>query len=202
VSVETFGNFLTRSNWWLGFIVLLFSCGWLCGWSVMPSVLWHSCLGGRNGIRPVKLSGEVLAWLFVWSEVQTICIWSSWCHCHPIISCSKIQNGLPFWCGLNQVVLEKSPLNGCSSSAVVAHVDDLTESKDECVIVMQFYWHHAHALHMSKRNHRKLLSWSTLIPPWHLCMQCIWGLQYILNVVIISLLYLYALYTARAHHPN
>jgi len=33
---------------------------------------------------------------------------SSWCHCHPIISCSsKIQNGLPFWCRLTQVVLEK-----------------------------------------------------------------------------------------------
>jgi len=24
-----------------------------------------------------KLSGEVLAWLSVWSEVQMICIWSS-----------------------------------------------------------------------------------------------------------------------------
>jgi len=56
-----------------------------------------------------KLSGEVLAWLSVWSEVQVICIWSSWCHCHYIISCSsKIQNGLPFWCRLTQVVLEKS----------------------------------------------------------------------------------------------
>jgi len=29
-------------------------------------------LGGRKGIRPVKkLSGEVLVWLSVWSEVQT-----------------------------------------------------------------------------------------------------------------------------------
>jgi len=36
-----------------------------------------------------KLSGEVLAWLSVWSELQMICIWSSWCHCHPIISCSS-----------------------------------------------------------------------------------------------------------------
>jgi len=31
-----------------------------------------------------KLSGEVLEWLSVWSEVQMICIWSSWCHCHPL----------------------------------------------------------------------------------------------------------------------
>ena len=66
-----------------------------------------------------KLSVEVLAWLSVWSEVQMICIWSSWCHCYPIISCSsKIQNGLPFWCWLTQVVLEKRPLNGCNSSYV------------------------------------------------------------------------------------
>ena len=37
--------------------------------------------------------------------------------CHPIISCSsKIQNGLPFWCRLTQFVLEKRPLNRCSSS--------------------------------------------------------------------------------------
>ena len=39
------------------------------------SVLRHCWLGGRKGIRPVKkLSSEVLAWLSVWSEVQT-CIW-------------------------------------------------------------------------------------------------------------------------------
>jgi len=48
-----------------------------------------------------KLTGKVLAWLSVWSKVQMICIWSSWCHCHPIISCSsKIQNSLPLWCRL------------------------------------------------------------------------------------------------------
>jgi len=45
-----------------------------------------------------------------------ICIWSNWCHCHPIISCFvKIQNGLPilFWCHLTQVVLENTLLNEC-----------------------------------------------------------------------------------------
>jgi len=55
-----------------------------------------------------NLSGEVLAWLSVWSEVQMICMWSSWCHCHPIISCSsKIQNDLHFWCRLTQVSWNK-----------------------------------------------------------------------------------------------
>ena len=44
-----------------------------------------------------KLSDDELLWLSVWSEVQMICIWSSWCHCHPIISCFiKIQIGLTF----------------------------------------------------------------------------------------------------------
>ena len=37
---------------------------------------------GRASILQ-KLSGEVLAWLSVWSEVWMICIWSSWCQCHP-----------------------------------------------------------------------------------------------------------------------
>jgi len=77
-------------------------------------------LAARHVQHPAcnKLSDEVLAWLSVWSEVQIICVWSSWCHCHPIISCfSKIQNGLPFWCRLNQVVLEKRPLNGWSTSS-------------------------------------------------------------------------------------
>jgi len=54
------------------------------------------------------MSDEVLAWLSVWSEVQMMCVWSSWCHCHRIISCSsKIQNGLPFSCRLTQVVWKK-----------------------------------------------------------------------------------------------
>jgi len=42
-----------------------------------------------------KLSDEELAWSSLWSEVQIICIWSRWSHCHPIVSCFiKIQNGL------------------------------------------------------------------------------------------------------------
>jgi len=66
--------------------------------------------GRASGL--LKLSGEVLVWLSVWSKVKMICLWSSWCHCHPIISCFiKIQNGLPFWCQLTQVVLEKRPLH-------------------------------------------------------------------------------------------
>jgi len=51
--------------------------------------------------------------------VQLICILFSWCHCHPIISCSsKIQNGLPMWCQLTRIVLEKRLINGCSCSSM------------------------------------------------------------------------------------
>ena len=60
----------------------------------------------------------MLVWLSVWSKVQLICICSSCCHCHLIISCFiKMQSGLksrliwPFWCQLTQVVLEKWLLN-------------------------------------------------------------------------------------------
>ena len=55
----------------------------------------------------------MLAWLSVWSEVQT-CIWPSWCHCHSLSLASiKSRLVLPFWYRLTRVVQEKGPLNGC-----------------------------------------------------------------------------------------
>ena len=58
-----------------------------------------------------KLSGGVLAWLSVWSEVQT-CIWHSWCHCHTLSLASvKSRLVLPFWYQLTSVVPDKVPLN-------------------------------------------------------------------------------------------
>ena len=79
----------------------------------MPSVLWRCWLGGRKGIRPVKNSGGVLAWLSVWSEVQT-CICSCWCHCHSLCLASvKSRLVLPFWYRLTRVVPDKGPLNRC-----------------------------------------------------------------------------------------
>jgi len=32
------------------------------------------------------VSDDLMACLFVWSEVQMTCIWSSWCHFHPTVS--------------------------------------------------------------------------------------------------------------------
>ena len=75
---------------------------------VLPSVVWRCWLGGRKGIRPVKNgSGGVLAWLSVWSKVQT-CIWPSWCHCHSL-SLASVKSRLvwPFWYRLTWVVPKK-----------------------------------------------------------------------------------------------
>ena len=86
----------------------------LCCYFV-PSVLWRCWLGGRKGIRPVKkLSGWVLAWLSVWSEVHT-CIRPSWCHYNSLSLASvKSRSVLPFWYRLTWVVLDKGLLNVCS----------------------------------------------------------------------------------------
>jgi len=72
-------------------------------------------LVGRQEGHPAckKLSGGVLAWLSVWSEVQ-IRIWPSWYHCHSLSLASvKSRLVLPFWYRLTWVVPEKGPLNVC-----------------------------------------------------------------------------------------
>jgi len=61
------------------------------------TVPWCCWLGGRKGIQPVKkLSGEMLAWLSVWCEVQ-ICIWPSWCHCHSLSLAPATAPVKPDW---------------------------------------------------------------------------------------------------------
>jgi len=83
----------------------------------------------------------VLAWLSVWSEVQMICIWSGWCHCHPIISCFiKIHNGFTFWCWLTQVVLEKRPLNGCLLLDITVKNSSITTKHS--YLILKFRSHH------------------------------------------------------------
>ena len=62
-----------------------------------------------------KLSGGMLAWLSVCSEVQT-CIRPSWCHCHSLSLASvksRLVLLLPFWYRLTWVDPDKGPLNGC-----------------------------------------------------------------------------------------
>ena len=68
----------------------------LCHYDFAFSAL--TLLVGRQEGNPAckNLSGGVLAWLSVWSKVQT-CIWPSWCQCHSLSLCfSKIQIGFTF----------------------------------------------------------------------------------------------------------
>jgi len=72
-------------------------------------------LVGRQEGHPAckNLSGGMLAWLFVWIEVQT-CIWPSWWLCHSLsLASAKSRLVLPFWYRLTRVVPDKGPLNGC-----------------------------------------------------------------------------------------
>ena len=69
------------------------------------------------------LSGGVLAWLPVWSEVQT-CIWPSWCHCHSLsVASVKSRLVLPFWYRLTRVVPDKGPFKVCSVNVCVVTAD-------------------------------------------------------------------------------
>ena len=67
---------------------------------VLSSLLWRCWFGGRKDIRPVK---TVSCWrgYLTGARCKWCTLWSSWCHCHHIISySSKMQNGLPFSCRL------------------------------------------------------------------------------------------------------
>ena len=93
-------------------------------------------LVGRREGHPAckKLTGGVLAWLCVWSEVQT-CVWPSWCCCHSLSLASvKSRLVLPFWYWLTRVVLEKGPLNACVCACAAYYVSSVNNSVnyEEC----------------------------------------------------------------------
>ena len=82
----------------------------------MPSVTLF--VAQQEGNPDCKnLSGEVLVWLSVWIQVQMIAYGPADATATPSSLTPVKSNVLPFWCQLTQVVLEKRPLNGCSSSS-------------------------------------------------------------------------------------
>ena len=161
--------------WEGGFVALCVStkCQSSEGTLCVPSLLWHCWLGVRKSIWPIKkLNDEVLVWLSLWSEVQIVCIWSSWCHYHPQTLSSfasfKSRLVLPFWYRLTQVVLEKRPLNGCSSSYVALWLD-ITEAlltaflikfcaSSDCLLTASW----TVPLQVIQVTHWRLLNWTLL----------------------------------------
>ena len=76
--------------------------------TVIPKIYYQKLIGAPSAFSALtllvgqqeghpackKLSGGVLAWLFVWSDVQ-ICIWPRRCHCHSL-SLASVKSGLVF----------------------------------------------------------------------------------------------------------
>ena len=81
--------------------------------------------------------------LSVWSELQVVCIRSSWCHFHPKTPSSlasfEFRQLLPFWYRLTQVVLEKRPLNRYVSVDTLC----LLINRAQCVFFCRvIVWHY------------------------------------------------------------
>ena len=140
-----------------------------------------------------KLSDEVLVWLSVWSEVQTVCIWPSWCHCHPKTpsSLASFQSRLilPFWYWLTQVVLEKRPLNRCSSSSIyfvivndrLTAFDILSSSLEEQLIVTIIQSHSMiHGLSLLSENQ---LGWHESGVEINYEVSFFWSLSQVLSLI-------------------
>ena len=95
-------------------------------------MLWRCWLGDSRQEEHPACKNRVMMWLSVWNEIASV--WSSWCHCHletpSSLASFKSRLVLPFCYQLTQAVLEKWPLNGCSSSSSSPYV----------VIVSCFWW--------------------------------------------------------------
>jgi len=127
-----------------------------------------------------------------------ICVWSCWCHCHPIISCSsKIQNGLPFWCRFMQVVMEKRLLNGCSSSSSSVNVNNIAFSEVLAwlsvwskvhMICMLSSWCHCHPSSLASLKFKIILSFCYRLTQAVLEKRLLNGCSFVCLTLIISLL--------------
>ena len=144
--------------------------------SVLSAFSALTLLVGRQEGHPAckKLSCGVLAWLSVWSDVQT-CIWPSWCYCHSLsLASQKSRLVLPFWYQLNRVVLEIGPLNGCVCVCTRRQTEmnrrpqtDLLFSSTECCQVASIVWQcncTTSALNVTVKNsfHRNAVTCGTI----------------------------------------
>ena len=120
------------------FYILYLHC--LCGEHIAFSALM--LLVGRQERHPAckKLSGGVLAWLSVWSEVQT-CIRPIWCHCHSLsLTSVKSRLVLHFWYQLSLVFPEKGPLNRCMCVCMLWRINFLTVSAAVIISCCCWQW--------------------------------------------------------------
>jgi len=88
-------------------------------------------LGGRKGIRPVK-NRVVGYWRGYQSGARCRLAYGP-ADALPLTALAPIKSRLvlPFWYRLSQVVLEKRPLNGCSSSS-----SNVNSKPNEIVVIV------------------------------------------------------------------
>jgi len=106
------------------------------------------CFGSvwrASGIQACCLIWATRRWLSVWSGMQMICICSSWCHCHPIISCFiNIQLGLTFLVPAYQ---------GCPGKEAIKRVS-------------VFWWHVIRLQAVTQQVH--IITWAQPVPVYDL----------------------------------
>ena len=114
----------------------LIRCHEIFCWYSVPIIAFSALMllvGWQEG-HPAckKLSGGVVAWLSVWSEMQT-CIWPSWCHCHSLSLASvKSRLVLPFWYWLPGSPGQRAIKRMCVHVCVCKN--NVYVSNDECII--------------------------------------------------------------------
>ena len=143
-------------------------------------------LGGRKGIRPVKkLSGGVLAWLSVWSELQT-CIWLSWYHCHSL-SLASVKFGLVllFWYRLTRVVPEKGPLNGCVCMSISGFscVQWCVNKLVAAVVLENFFVGTALTWSHLRKHDQWMWTKTECVADRQVCLNAVWAIKLMFNVL-------------------
>ena len=123
-----------------------------------------------------KLSGGVLAWLSIWSELQT-CIWPGLCHCHSLSLASvKSRLVLPFWYWLIRVVPDKWPLNGCVCVCVSWSIglSAARTMRSFCLILWPILWRWCIINRWKNKTIRVQLTAQHTYSCWNWCPLSVW----------------------------
>ena len=104
--------------------------------SKMPSLLGHCWSGIRKSIRPIKIADMVICLEESAEDLHTSLADAT----ATLSSLPSLKSRLawPFWCHLTQVVLEKSPLNGCFWVSILCQAvyDDAVQGLNAFVCVL------------------------------------------------------------------
>jgi len=120
-SYAKFRTFFWATRYMSGFVSRMCGCAlqklWMetsCSWTTIFCVMrtqstgkifwlvrirkWCTTAAQETWLVNVSQCSSTVVWLSVWSEVQIVCIWFSWCHCHPQTPSSLASfKSIPDW---------------------------------------------------------------------------------------------------------